>query len=595
MILGNTEGVRKGVLEELETIHGMTVNSAEVVSPSIIEMINRISLELNREISVGINRRGNIISVAIGDATTVDLPIIDVKEKKLSAVRIIHTHPSGNSKLSAVDISALIKMKLDCIVAIGVNEEPEKITANIGFCDVKDNILIADEIHDLTLEGLLKVEFRKRVTEISTMIQSMEIFEDTKERAVLVGIDNEESLVELEELAKACNVDVQQKILQKRTKPDTAFYVGSGKVKEIGLIAQIKHANVIIFDDELSGSQVRNLEANLGIKVIDRTTLILDIFAKRATSKEGKIQVELAMLKYRLPRLGGLGTVLSRTGAGIGTRGPGEKKLEIDRRHIRNRVFELNKSLEKARTTRELQRKQRHRNNINKVSLVGYTNAGKSTLRNKLVDVLDTASQTTKEKVFEANMLFATLETTARAFKLPDGRDVIISDTVGFISKLPHDLVEAFKSTLEEVIEADVLLHVVDASSDTAKEQIEVVEHVLEEIGAGDKESILVLNKMDQANEEALEELKKLEEKVICISAKEGINLDELVNEISNVLPGKLHEGEFLIPYSDQSVVAYIHNNANVLEEEYREEGTYLKAQVDDIIYNKYSQYIIKE
>ena len=280
-------------------------------------------------------------------------------------------------------------------------------------------------------------------------------------------------------LHSACDIPVLDTVYQSRSKIDPAFFIGKGKVLEIASLRQTKRANLIIFDDELSGSQVRNLENATGAKVIDRTTLILEIFARRAKSKESKIQVELAQLKYRKSRLQGLGTVLSRTGGGIGTRGPGEKKLETDRRHINETIYDLNDELKKIKKNRDVQREKRNKESIPNISLVGYTNAGKSTLRNALCEMAAVKENKGKEKVFEADMLFATLDITTRAIVLKNKGLVTLTDTVGFVRKLPHDLVEAFKSTLEEVLYADLLCHVVDASSDVALEQMEAVEEVL--------------------------------------------------------------------------------------------------------------------
>jgi len=334
----------------------------------------------------------------------------------------------------------------------------------------------------------------------------------------------------------------------------------------------------------------------LGCKVIDRTTLILEIFARRARTREAKIQVELAQLKYRLPRLAGLGTMLSRTGAGIGTRGPGEKKLEIDKRRIRENIYDLNKELEKIRSTRNVQREKRSRESISKVSLVGYTNAGKSTLRNTLCDVAALKSAVQKEKVFEADMLFATLDVTTRALLLPDNRVAAVTDTVGFIRKLPHDLVEAFKSTLEEVVYSDLLMHVVDASSDTAELQIEAVDGVLGELNALNKPMILVLNKIDKASEENISKIKEKYKnlKSIEISAKDGTNLEELLKEACKELPYTLKKFQVLIPYTDQGMVAYLHRNSKVDSEEYNEEGTLMSVQGDDEVCNKCEKYILE-
>jgi GTP-binding protein HflX len=600
MIYGNIDGIRNSILNSLESIHDIKVDKDVLVSLDIVNIICDISTKIDREISVAIDRKGRVTSVAIGDSSTVEVPLINIKEKKLSGIRVIHTHPNGNSKLSALDISALLKLKLDCIVALGVVEGTCK-DFSLGLCKIEENILVSEVVENLALENITTFDFKDKVTFLEKSILINDIIEDNSEKAIIVGTDTEESLDELEELANACNVDVAYKVFQRRSKIDSAYYIGSGKAEEISMLCQALRANIVIFDDELSGSHVRNLEQILGVKVIDRTTLILEIFARRAKTREAKIQVELAQLKYRLPRLMGLGTVLSRTGAGIGTRGPGEKKLETDRRHIRENIYDLQEELSKVRKVRETQREKRNKDNIPKISLVGYTNAGKSTLRNKLCDMLPVKENAVKEKVFVADMLFATLDITTRAIVLPDNRVATLTDTVGFIRKLPHDLVEAFKSTLEEVVFADLLVHVVDGSSPYSIEQINAVEEVLKELNAHNIPLILAINKVDRAEKEQVEAIKTylLEEStnnynnIVEISAVEEINIDLLLAEFTELLPYKLVEIECIIPYSDQSIVAFIHRNGNVLEEDYREEGTYLKAQVDAEVLNKTKQYKI--
>ncbi|EGT3607252.1 GTPase HflX [Clostridium perfringens] len=595
MIHGNTDGIRNSVLKELEELYKINVPKYSVCTEDMINIISRLSSQTEREISVGINRKGKVISVAIGDSSSVEIPLIDIHEKRLSGVRIIHTHPSGVSRLSALDISALMKLKLDTIMAIAVEEGKAK-DASLGFCYVENEILISEEAPHLTIDKCLQINILDKINHVEEVIKTSNVEEDDSERAILVGCDTRESLDELEELAKACDIPTLEKVFQNRSKIDASFYIGRGKVLEIANIRQLTRANLVIFDDELSGAQVKNLEANLGVKVIDRTTLILEIFSRRAKTREAKIQVELAQLKYRAARLMGLGTVMSRTGGGIGTRGPGEKKLEIDRRHIRERIYDLQAELKKIKKIRETQRERRSKDKTSQVSLVGYTNAGKSTLRNTLcAESASTLATQAKDKVFEADMLFATLDTTTRAIKLPDNRDITLTDTVGFVSKLPHELVEAFKSTLEEVIYSDLLCHVVDASSDNAQEEIIAVEKVLGELKALESAKILVLNKIDKADEEKLNELEakysSIYNKIVKISARERINLDELLEAISEELPYTLKSKEYIIPYTDQQVVAYLHRNANVSEEEYREEGTYIKAEVDEEVENKCREY----
>src|SRR3712207_3013466 len=312
MILGNLEGIRKTILKKLDNIYDFKVDRQNVSNEEIINIICEVTSEINKEISVAIDRKGNVLSVAVGDSNTVEMPVIDIKSKKLSGVRIIHTHPNGNSKLSALDLSALISLKLDCMVAVAVQDGKCK-DITMGFCGIHDNKLIAEVAPNLELGKALGVNIITIIKNIEENLVDNEVEEDKGERAILVGIENEESLDELEELAKACNVVTLDKILQKRIKIDTAFFIGEGKVEELSMLRQACNANLIIFDDELSASQIRNLENATGTKVIDRTTLILEIFARRARTKEAKIQVELAQLKYRLRRLIGMGTVLSRT------------------------------------------------------------------------------------------------------------------------------------------------------------------------------------------------------------------------------------------------------------------------------------------
>ena len=594
MIYGNIDGVKKSAIEELDRLYKVKCPKDEVCSIEIIEVISRVSSFIEREVSVAIDRRGNIKSIAIGDSTSVEIETLDIREKKLAGVRIIHTHPNGMSNLSALDISALIKLKLDAIVAIGIYEG-KILDCSLGMLTVNDDKLDYEEKGNIPLEEITKIHILNKINYIDSLVKEKDIIEDDEEKAILVGSDTRESLEELNELTKACDIPVLDSVYQSRNKIDAAFYIGRGKVLEIAQLRQKLRANVVIFDDELSGSQVRNLEAAIGAKVIDRTTLILEIFARRAKSREAKIQVELAQLKYRMSRLQGLGTIMSRTGGGIGTKGPGEKKLETDRRHIKEQIYDLNDELKKIKKIRETQREKRNKESIPKVSLVGYTNAGKSTLRNALCDVAAQKEVVGKEKVFEADMLFATLDITTRAIVLKNKGVITLTDTVGFVRKLPHDLVEAFKSTLEEVIYSDLLCHVVDTSSDTAIEQIKAVEEVLSELGASDKKTILVLNKIDKATEEQLENVKKAtsEYETIEISAREGINLEELLGLIEENLPYKMKKCEYLIPYDRSDMSSFLHRNGRVLEEDYRENGTFMFVEVDEESYNKSKDYII--
>lgn len=596
MIKGNVDGIKDFILKELDSIYDITVTKNRVIEPEIIALIASISSRINREINVAIDRRGNIVEISIGDSSSVQLPLLNVQEKRLSGIRVIHTHPNGNPNLSSIDISALTKLKLDCIAAIGVVEE--KITGVVmGFCNVDGDELSHEATEIMNIPEFIDYDFLYRIEEIESILKKRNIVENDDEYAILVGIDNDESLDELAELARACNVKVVGKFFQKKSKIDPCYFIGTGKVIELARFKQIKKANLIIFDEELSGLQVKNLEEVTGCKVIDRTVLILEIFATRARTREAKIQVELAQLKYRSSRLLGFGTTMSRTGGGVGTKGPGEKKLEIDKRRIRETIHDLKQELEKIRKTRVTQREKRDESGIPKISLVGYTNVGKSTLRNLLVSMYTADNTSKKEDVFAENMLFATLDITTRAITLPDKRVASLTDTVGFVRKLPHDLVEAFKSTLEEVSFSDLIIHVVDISSDTVVEQIKAVENVLSELNALDKPTFLALNKCEMATPEQIANVKEKfsNYQMIEISAKQNYNIDKFLDMTVSLLPQTTRKCTYLIPYTDTSMGAYLHRNAIIQSEEYEGEGVRIVAIVNDEVSNRCRKFMVEE
>ncbi len=402
------------------------------------------------------------------------------------------------------------------------------------------------------------------------------------EKAILVGIistpEDEESMEELKELALTAGAEVIGVMTQKRNTIDKAHYIGKGKLKELKFFVENQGADLVIFNDELTGVQLKNIEEVLKVKVIDRTNLILDIFAKRARSREGILQVELAQLRYRLPRLVGLGEQLSRLGGGIGTRGPGETKLETDRRHIKNRIKAIEKKLEEIKKHRNLQRERRRKNQIPVVAIVGYTNAGKSTLLNAL----------TNAEVYVEDKLFATLDPTARRFILPSGREVILVDTVGFIRKLPHDLVEAFKSTLEEVKYADLLLHVIDVTLADMEEKIKVVEKVLLDLGVMGTPIINVFNKID-----LLDVVPKGNERNIYISAKNKIGLDKLLEVIEEEIFKDAEIVNFLLPYDKTKEYNYLKEKTKVVEEKFSEKGIIIKAEVQKEIKERLKDFVI--
>ncbi len=415
----------------------------------------------------------------------------------------------------------------------------------------------------------------------------MAFFENiqTPETSVLVGLDTgdydaEVSIDELEELAKTAGSKVLAKIIQKKEKPDPATYIGSGRLREIRDFCRDNEADLIIFDCELSPSQQRNVENFTDVRVIDRTTLILDIFAARARSKEGRIQVELAQLKYSLPRLGGKGTELSRLGGGIGTRGPGETKLESDRRHIRRRIEALSGELKEIEKRRIRMRNRREKTGIESVAIVGYTNAGKSTLMNAL----------TNAGVLAQDKLFATLDPTARALTLPDGRQVMLIDTVGLVRRLPHELVEAFKSTLEEASAAHVILNVCDASSPECSEHLEVTQKLLKELGCESTPIISVMNKCDLV--ENIYDMPSIG-KTVMISALQGKGLDRLLKEIEKALPKTRSRAKVLIPFSAGAQAGRIRTEGVVISEEYTGDGILIDGIIPIVILEELKDFVI--
>lgn len=406
------------------------------------------------------------------------------------------------------------------------------------------------------------------------------------ERVILCGVHtgkanvledtNEESMAELRFLADTANAEVVGEMLQNKEHPEAATYFGEGKLEELRLAASALNATLLIFDDELTGSQIRNIENYTSVRTIDRSMLILDIFAQRAISKEGKIQVELAQLKYNLPRLSGIGGELSRLGGGIGTRGPGETKLESDRRHIHRRINSLESELREIQLHRDLLRERRTKDNAAVCALVGYTNAGKSTILNYFTDA----------KVLAADMLFATLDPTVRKLSLPDGRNAVIVDTVGFIRKLPHHLIEAFKSTLEEAVMADVIVHVIDSSNPQMHTQMKIVDNLICELGCTATRIIAAFNKADVAPPLSPRPEGNYTD-YISISAKTGEGMEEFIDLLSDALPGKKREITVLIPYTNSKEAALLHDGEVILSEDYTDAGIKITLLADDTLYPK--------
>ena len=416
-------------------------------------------------------------------------------------------------------------------------------------------------------------------------------FETKKERAVLVGLNadcftkdqtaTDETLEELEALLETAGGFCTGKILQNRHTPDAHSFIGEGKAQEVRMLVEFTEATMAVFDNELSPGHIRALEEILGVTVLDRSALILDIFAQRAKTKEGRLQVELAQYKYLLPRLSGMGKSLSRQGGGIGTRGPGETKLETDRRHIRERIARLQTELEQVRQVRGVQRERRMKNSVPVVAIVGYTNAGKSTLLNRLTDVGIPAN----------NRLFDTLDTTSRQLTVSDNLDVVLSDTVGFIAKLPHHLVDAFRATLEELEYADLLLHAIDAADPNREAHIQVVDSLINKLAKPGTKVLRCYNKADLVSPEDI----PIGEDVVKLSARTGEGTDALLKAIEAALGHSRHHVVVTLPYSMGGMVDTLHSGAQVLNVEYTGEGIRVETVVDPILYGRLKDYITKE
>lgn len=410
-------------------------------------------------------------------------------------------------------------------------------------------------------------------------------------KGIVVGINInnesgfEESIVELKNLCMACDIEVIGGIIQNSKQINKAHYIGSGKLDELKFLVNSEEADIVIFNNELSSSQLRNIEKAIECEVIDRTALILDIFAERAKTREAKLQVEVARLQYLLPRLIGANENLGRQSGGVGTKnkGTGEKKLELDRRKIEAKVAALNKELEELKYQRKTQRNLRRKSSVPRIALVGYTNAGKSSIMNSMIDIFRDGEE---KKVFEKDMLFATLETSVRSIKLQDNKKFLLSDTVGFVSNLPHNLIKAFRSTLEEVCEADLLLHVVDISNPDYKNHLEVTNDTLKEIGAEGIPMVYVYNKIDLLDEYVTDE------DGVYISAKKKLGMDKLIEVISSKVFDDYINCNMFIPYDKGSILSYLNDNAKIIERKYKGDGTEIYIECSNLDYEKYKEYV---
>ncbi len=571
---GNIEGIRSALLEQIGSLYDLRMEADTFASFDLLRAMASFTAQTGREISVYLSRDGRVMDVSVGDSGKVSMPNMRLVRNadRLCGVRCIHTHPNGDGRLSSVDAGTLRSMRLDAMAALGVGPEGQPLNFYAGYLGDMDEagsraVLLYGPLrpHKLPQRALMQEIYLAddRFKSATKAVQAAE-----PERAILVGLESDapyDTLGELGQLASTAGAVVVGRSTQRKREIDNATYIGSGKAEELSLLASALEADLLIFDDGLTPAQTRNLETITGVRVIDRTALILDIFSRHAMSREGKLQVELAQLKYELPRIFGQGKDLSRQGAGTIARGPGETKLESDKRRIRRRIYELGEELKAIEKQRGLRRERRQKDGIPRVALVGYTNAGKSTLLNAL----------TGAGVLAEDKLFATLDPVVRQAELPNGSQILLSDTVGFINKLPHELIEAFQSTLEEVRQADLILHVIDVSASYYPSQMAVVEDVLAQLGAGDIPCIRVYNKADQAES-------PLPQDGVVISARRGTGLDALSQALEKALSGRWKELELLIPYDKYEAMSLLQREGRVLEERHEAQGTYVRAQVEE-------------
>lgn len=566
-IHGNTEGIRKTVLDELTTLYDVQLEPGQFMPQDLLQSLCGYSASMNREIAVYITRFGEVADVLIGRADSIDLPDLRLRrgERRLSMVRCVHTHPRATGELSDVDVSALLSMRFDAMCAVGVSEDGRPTSVQCAFLDAESEGHVR-RTELISARRLPQEEWLAEIERTDAAYRAANPATRTgRERAVLVGIESEESLDELEELARTAGAETVLRVLQKRPKPDPVFCVGRGKAEELSLRCQAAQADLVIFDEELSGVMQKNLEETLRLKVVDRTALILDIFAARASTREGKLQVEMAQLRYRSQRLLGQGLVLSRLAGGIGTRGPGESKLEVNRRRIRERLTDLERELEQIERQRGLRRQSREKNGVPIVALVGYTNAGKSTLFNRL----------TGADVYVENQLFATLDSVSRPIELPHGGKALLVDTVGFIRKLPHELVKAFRATLEEARLADVLIMVLDGADAQMEGRRRTVEEVLDSLGATEAPRVEAVNKCDLIAPDA-----QSLPGALYISASTGENVEKLLLRVESELEAGAQEVRLLIPFSRYALVSRLHAMGGVLEQRHSEEGVEMRMRM---------------
>ncbi|HSK69013.1 MAG TPA: GTPase HflX [Candidatus Limnocylindria bacterium] len=569
-LTGNLAGLRDSVKERLKSLYDLSAEPDELVSEEITSLLSELTALIRREIAVYLSRAGEVVKVAVGSGDSVALEDFSLRrsDRRLSRIRCVHTHPNGDPVLSDVDVSALEALRLDAMCALGVDAQGRITGATACFLSPGDTgTLSAGPMVEIPPRELGNPRWMDAILSNDLMdVAPDTLTQGAAQKAYLVSIDSLQSLQELQALAESAGAEVVGQTLQAKARPDPGTYVGSGKAAELALQIQAAGANLLIADDELGGLTRKRLEDVVGVETIDRTMLILDIFAQRAVSSEGKLQVALAQLNYRAARLVGLRESLSRQGGGIGTRrGPGESKLELDRRLIRRRIQFLQEELRELETRRETRRKSRASGDTPQVALVGYTNTGKSTLLNRLSGA----------DVYVKDQLFATLDTVSRKITLREGDEFLLTDSVGFISKLPTDLVAAFRSTLDEALGADILCVVSDASNPQAAAQRQVVDDVLRDLGATGQPRIEVYNKWDAAVPG------DVPPEAIRVSALTGEGLDELLGAITRILREREKTYELFVPFSRYQFLSELRRQGRVTAEEHGAEGTKVTVRLD--------------
>jgi len=537
-LFGHTDGLKKNQVRALESFYNHRIPPEFIITPELAEEMTSLSHELNRQLGLLINRAGHVIWVIVGDAQKIvipDTPDYRTQAGKLKGLLCIHTHLKGE-KLTQDDLTDLALLRLDLLAAVTITDKGMPDTIHISHIMPGTDGSPYQILNPLTPEHL-DFDRKQFVSELETEITSSGFLYDTGkgiERAILVSVttkskrEAKESLIELQELTESNNVHVIDSVLQIRKKTDPKLLMGKGKLNSTIISALQKAVTLLIFDTELNPAQIRNITNHADMKVIDRTQLILDIFAQRAKSREGKLQVELAQLKYMLPRLITKNTAMSRLTGGIGGRGPGETKLEINRRRVRDKINQIENQLKTVRKQRSQQKARRNKKGLPTISIVGYTNAGKSTLLNTL----------TQSDIYVKDQLFATLDPSSRRMKFPRDVEVIITDTVGFIRDLPKELIESFKATLEELEGADILLHVIDISNPNHEKHMASVNKILTDLKLDNIPVILVFNKMDLADKDQLNKISNYPDSTL-VSAMKKSTLMPLVNKLE-MIAGKL-------------------------------------------------------